>query len=184
MLETLMFWKTREVPCDIPTALQSGLGQSSPQEKLLDWNLKKYSSCMCTVITNSHENQKQVMGFLVGLEERGQARYPIICHSSLPDVCCSQLEVVPAYDSRGVVSFCTWCKVHWACQISLRPMYKCDFLLIFSLISSFNRVLGVPPICECQSKYLDPQSLLALKLNIEQGKKIKWLRKFYFAPFL
>lgn len=29
---------------------------------------------------------------------------------------------------------------------------------------------AVPPICECQSKYLDPLSLLAFKLHIEGGK--------------
>lgn len=140
MLEALMFWEPCKVLCDVPAALQRGLDQSLPWEKLLDSNLKKYSSCLCNGTANSHENQKPVMGFLVGWEERGWKRYPIMCHSSLPDVCCSWLEVISMYDSQGAVLFCTWCKVPWACQLSLWLMYKCDSHLNFSLISSFNSV--------------------------------------------
>lgn len=36
MLEALMFWEPCRVPHDVPAALQSELGQSLPQEKLLD----------------------------------------------------------------------------------------------------------------------------------------------------
>ena len=36
MLEALVFWEPRKVPCDVPEALQNELGQSPPQEKLLD----------------------------------------------------------------------------------------------------------------------------------------------------
>lgn len=77
------------------------------------------SSCLFAVIANSHENQKPVMRLLIGLEEKGWKRYPIICHWSLPDVCYSQLEVISMYDSKCAVSFYAQCKVPWACQLSL-----------------------------------------------------------------
>lgn len=76
MPEAHTFWEARKVLRDAPAALESGLGQSPPWEKQLHWNLKKYSFCLCTVIVNSHENQKPVMGFQVGLEERGQKGIP------------------------------------------------------------------------------------------------------------
>lgn len=74
VLEALMFWEQYEVPCDIPATLQSG--QPPPLEKLLNRNLKTHSSCLCTVITNSPGNQNGVMGFRVGLEERGRKGIP------------------------------------------------------------------------------------------------------------